>query len=412
MEMILLATTELITNISRSKTYPKYFDVIANNNKLYLSIQPKNWTAQMFYELPFIQFDIFTNVNGEYVRYTKNSISIHTYIPDIKTYPNTPVCCVIKNIPDTCVLCVTPVFDNNAIEARNDLIKNGIEDGDLWNTITQSFDISIGTTTTGEQFPINTIVSLPPISFTSNGTPLTGYSISGNMEITSKNLYNKDSTYDIVNNVYINKNTKQEQSLSTYELSYPIPVIEGMTYRWTFNAPDGQIHSAPTVGFYNNTGVMFDAAYHMDQITTFTFTVPSGCSYIRASVHKLSKDQAMLTEGSEEIDYESYTAKACGYSAKTGYLIDISVGSSGCSITLDEPLRKALDDSGVVDTISYPEKTLIRNVDVNGNALSHPTTETIATLPEISTASGSNTLTVDVRNELQPSAMSITGHIK
>ena len=407
-----MATTELITNISRSKTYPKYFDVIANNNKLYLSIQPKNWTAQMFYELPFIQFDIFTNVNGEYVRYTKNSISIHTYIPDIKTYPNTPVCCVIKNIPDTCVLCVTPVFDNNAIEARNDLIKNGIEDGDLWNTITQSFDISIGTTTTGEQFPINTIVSLPPISFTSNGTPLTGYSISGNMEITSKNLYNKDSTYDIVNNVYINKNTKQEQSLSTYELSYPIPVIEGMTYRWTFNAPDGQIHSAPTVGFYNNTGVMFDAAYHMDQITTFTFTVPSGCSYIRASVHKLSKDQAMLTEGSEEIDYESYTAKACGYSAKTGYLIDISVGSSGCSITLDEPLRKALDDSGVVDTISYPEKTLIRNVDVNGNALSHPTTETIATLPEISTASGSNTLTVDVRNELQPSAMSITGHIK
>lgn len=138
-----MATTELITNISRSKTYPKYFDVIANNNKLYLSIQPKNWTAQMFYELPFIQFDIFTKVNGEYVRYTKNSISIHTYIPDIKTYPNTPVCCVIKNIPDTCVLCVTPVFDNNAIEARNDLIRNGIEDGDLWNTTTDSFNIDI-----------------------------------------------------------------------------------------------------------------------------------------------------------------------------------------------------------------------------------------------------------------------------
>ena len=208
------------------------------------------------------------------------------------------------------------------------------------------------------------------------------------------------------------ENTKQVQSLSTYELSYPIPVIEGMTYRWTFNTSDGQKHSAPTVGFYNSAGEMFDVAQHPNEITTFTFTIPSGCAYIRASVFKLSKDQAMLTEGSEEIDYESYTAKACGYMAKTEYFIDISVGGNDYTIALDEPLRKALDDSGVVDTISYPEKTLTRNVDVNGNALSSPTTETISTLPEIATASGSNTLTVDVRNELQPSAMSITGHIK
>lgn len=412
MEMILLATTELITNISRSKTYPKYFDVTANNNKLYLSIQPKNWTAKMFYELPFIQFDIFTKVNGEYVRYTKNSISIHTYIPDIKTYPNTPVCCVIKNIPDTCVLCVTPVFDNNAIEARNDLIRNGIEDGDLWNTITQSFDISIGTTTTGEQFPINTIVSLPPISFTSNGTPLTGYSISGNMEIISKNLYNKDSTYGVTDGMFINKSTRQEQGLATYEISYPIPVKIGKTYRWTFNETTGQDHTNPTVGFFDDTDTMIGVAQHPDMITSFTFTIPSGCTYIRASVFKSLRGQAMLTEGSEEIDYEPYAAKACGYSSDTDYLIDISVGSNDYTITLGEPLRKALDDSGAVDTISYPEKTVTRNVDVNGNALSSPITETISTLPEIATTSGSNTLTIDVQNELQPSAMSITGHIK
>lgn len=412
MEMILLEITELITNISRSKTYPKYFDVIANNNKLYLSIQPKNWTAQMFYELPFIQFDIFTKVNGEYVRYTKNSISIHTYIPDIKTYPNTPVCCVIKNIPDTCVLCVTPVFDNNAIEARNDLIRNGIEDGDLWNTITQSFDISIGTTTTGEQFPINTIVSLPPISFTSNGTPLTGYSISGNMKIISKNLYDKDSTYGVTDGMFINKSTRQEQGLATYEISYPIPVKIGKTYRWTFNEATGQDHTNPTVGFFDDTDTMIGVAQHADMVTSFTFTIPSGCAYIRASVFKSLRGQAMLTEGSEEIDYEPYAAKACGYSSDTDYLIDISVDSNDYTITLDEPLRKALDDSGAVDTISYPEKTVTRNVDVNGNALSSPITETISTLPEIATTSGSNTLTIDVQNELQPSAMSITGHIK
>lgn len=144
--MILLATTELITNISRSKTYPKYFDVAATNNKLYITIQPNNWTPQMFYELPFIQIDIFTIVDGEYVKYTKNSISLHTYIPDVTTYPSTPVTCVIKCVPDICTLRITPIFDNNAIEARNDLIRNGIEDGSIWDTITQSFDIIIGTT--------------------------------------------------------------------------------------------------------------------------------------------------------------------------------------------------------------------------------------------------------------------------
>ena len=138
-----MATTQLLSGISRSETYPKYVDVAISKNSGYISITPDDWTAQMFYELPFIKFDIYTRVNSKYVKYTKNSISVHTFGQELMSYPNTPVCYSLKNIPQTFTIAITPVFDTSAVKARNDLIINGIESGDLWNTTTDSFNIDI-----------------------------------------------------------------------------------------------------------------------------------------------------------------------------------------------------------------------------------------------------------------------------
>lgn len=109
-----------------------------------------------------------------------------------------------------------------------------------------------------------------------------------------KNLYDYTRTDGVKYGYFINKRSQQEQALSSYEISYPIAVTVGQQYRWTFNAEDGVKHSNPTVGFYDDTDTMFSIALHPDEITTFTFTVPEGCTYIRASVYKATKEQASL----------------------------------------------------------------------------------------------------------------------
>ena len=142
------------------------------------------------------------------------------------------------------------------------------------------------------------------IVFRGYGLPVDSYQFFGNM-YKSPNLYDKDRTYDVMDGKYINKNTQAITSLRTYELSYPIPVTPGKTYWWTFNESDGQIHSAPTIGYYNSSDELIGAASHTNNITVFSFTPPSGCVYVRASVFKSAKNQAMLTE-SAPTSYEEY----------------------------------------------------------------------------------------------------------
>ena len=54
----------IISSISRSDTFPKQIPITITGNKGYISIETTNWTPQMFYELPIIQFDIYADING------------------------------------------------------------------------------------------------------------------------------------------------------------------------------------------------------------------------------------------------------------------------------------------------------------------------------------------------------------
>jgi hypothetical protein len=130
----------LLTKIKRSDTFPYMVKVTANTNSGYISIMTDNWTPQMFYELPSIKFDIYVDENSVKSKYNPISINLDTYTGDIV---DEKICSRILNVPENCYIYITPLFDNNAIAARNMLIENGIEEGTLWDTKTDTFPIDI-----------------------------------------------------------------------------------------------------------------------------------------------------------------------------------------------------------------------------------------------------------------------------
>ena len=215
----------------------------------------------------------------------------------------------------------------------------------------------------GSGFPVITLYGISPFVFLGDGSRLTSWSIIGNLEQSgtpvqgspafpqecgdeTQNLYDKTITDGVTNGYYINKNTQQEQALSTYEISYQISVTAGQTYKWTFNNSDGQTHSAPTVGYYDSTDTMIGVANHANSVTEFEFTVPAGCTYIRASVYKSKKDQAMLTLAT----------------AEQGAYIPITFNSVTQRVRLDEPIRKIGNHVDVLSSDGTETGTATREI--------------------------------------------------
>lgn len=137
-----MATT-LISSILRSETYPKEIQISASKNKAYLSLTVNNWTEKMFYELPYVKFDVYTKSGTTDLRYLTASKTIPTYNPIFPLSVGMSISFELVDIPASCYLHIMPVFDDDSIAARNALIANGIEDGTEWDTLTDSFDITI-----------------------------------------------------------------------------------------------------------------------------------------------------------------------------------------------------------------------------------------------------------------------------
>ena len=135
---------ELITSISRSDTIPIVKQLSVSSSKGRITLDVSSFTPRMFYELPAIRFEIYTETNGTRVKYNTSDNVIKTYHPEL--FPDCDKVAVpIKNIPEDCYIYITPIFDNDAVAARNMLIENGIESGEIWdNALTQTFPITIG----------------------------------------------------------------------------------------------------------------------------------------------------------------------------------------------------------------------------------------------------------------------------
>ena len=170
---------ELLTQIKRSDNFPYIVHLTSTNNKGYISIDTHDWTAQMFYELPSIKFDIYVDKGGERSKYNPVSYVVDTYTGLVN---GTMTSMQIKNLPEDCYIYIYPIFDKEAIMARNALIKNGIEDGDIWTSETDTFDLELAYLEGHDDvYPITTITGTSPLSFKSLGGDLSAWSIAGNM---------------------------------------------------------------------------------------------------------------------------------------------------------------------------------------------------------------------------------------
>ena len=118
-------------------------------NKGFFSIITIDWTPQMFYELPSIVVELYVDKDNTKIKTPLFSRVIKTYDERFITGTAFPHTINVYNVPEDCYLKITPCFDNNAISARNELIRNGIEDGPIWDSITTSFDIIVEYSTGG-----------------------------------------------------------------------------------------------------------------------------------------------------------------------------------------------------------------------------------------------------------------------
>ena len=176
--------------IKRSDKYVDY-NISATNNRGYITIDTSDWINKpwMFYELPALKFEIYTETDGELVKYKNFTREIRTYNPVYSPLGVLNVTIDIRNVPEEFILRITPIFDNDAIAARNMLIENGIEDGDIWGSDqdvpTQLFNLDLEfIECEGEYVPPTheeTITGVPPITFDgSTGEPLVSWTILGN----------------------------------------------------------------------------------------------------------------------------------------------------------------------------------------------------------------------------------------
>ena len=180
-----MSTQTLVESISRSDTFPIVVQVSADSNKGYITVTSSNFTPQMFYELPAIKFEIYTDVNGTKVKLKNFCKTVNTYSPVLSD--DVSISVPVDNVPESFYMYITPMFDGESIAARNMLIENGIESGDLWDTPTDDFSISIDfeavESSGGGGTPEQTITTdgTPPLSFESNGSAASAYSITGDM---------------------------------------------------------------------------------------------------------------------------------------------------------------------------------------------------------------------------------------
>lgn len=138
-----MAQTTILSSISNTDGIVTS-NITASNNCGTLSlILTQIWTKQMLFELPNLNFTILYNGTV----YTDFNVNMETI--NIRTNKDTdsdlnvePYSIAIYNIPSSFELVVTPMFDRNAVNAHNELIDNGIEDGALW-THSDTFPIKI-----------------------------------------------------------------------------------------------------------------------------------------------------------------------------------------------------------------------------------------------------------------------------
>ena len=190
-------------------------------------------------------------------------------------------------------------------------------------------------------FPVKTISGVPPISFKSDGSALTAWSISGNMtqsgtptptvpiqpeecgERTANLFYKKLSGANINANGIITTN-------GSFDL-FIAKVVEGETY--SVSGVSGNM------AFFVNEPQLNSQSYNGSRESIVSpVTIPQGVNY---AAYRTEHDvnTAMLNTGSTALPYEPF-----------GYALPITLAGQTQTIYLPEPLRKIGDYADVVNS--------------------------------------------------------------
>ncbi len=320
--------------IKRSDKYVDY-NISATNNRGYITIDTSDWINKpwMFYELPSLKFEIYTETGGELVKYQNFTREIRTYNPVYSPLGVLNVTIDIRNVPEEFILRITPIFDNDAVNARNMLIENGIEDGEIWGSDqdvpTQLFNLNLEfIECDGEYVPPippvpptheETITGVPPITFDgSTGEPLVSWTILGNSSqsgtpspdnitmpefvgIKTANLFDKNAP-DRTTTGYI-KSDGSIQSSTSFSTSGYIQISGFETI--TLSGYGGG--NEPAYCLYDSSKEYISGSAYIGR-GTVVLTVGTA-AFIRMSYRNTAVDTTMLNAGSPALPYEPFGYK-------------------------------------------------------------------------------------------------------
>ena len=330
--------------INRTDQYAE-FNVSAPSNRGYITIDTSSWIDKpwMFYELPALKFEIYTESDGEVIKYKNFVREIRTYNPVYSPIGVLNVTIDIRNVPEEFTLRVIPIFDNDSISARNMLIENGIEDGEIWgkdqDIPTQSFDLDIEfIECTGEYIPPipptheeTVTFTEPPYTFDhSDGSHIISLTIKGNGQQNGtpspQNILPFDGTGERTGNL-LDYNVlfgDNPDRTSTYFIYYKIVLEPNTQYTMITNVPNFQIDECPYMFGTQNVMTAANDSVYPNEPKTITSnsdgSVFIACRIIPSSnperyVKKQSFDNGtyyiMLNTGSTALPYEPY-----GYAVK------------------------------------------------------------------------------------------------
>lgn len=132
-----MAEQIILTNVSRSTSYPQWIPISAPNScgTITLKLDSESYTEQMIFELPSITINIYTLVDGVYSFFNSRALCIDS------TNFEQPITSVITDIPTSCILSITPNFDDFALISHNHM--SGILTEDIWTNPTSEFPLQL-----------------------------------------------------------------------------------------------------------------------------------------------------------------------------------------------------------------------------------------------------------------------------
>ena len=143
-----MVTVMLLTEILRKGAFPIVIPIIEELKNNYITLTPFDWIAMMYYELPRIEFKLYTFNKSLYKSDIYFDKVVDTYHPIFPLDLDQSYCFDIPDIVQNSFLSISPLFDENSIKARNELITKGVEEGEIWSSGTAIFPISISLTST------------------------------------------------------------------------------------------------------------------------------------------------------------------------------------------------------------------------------------------------------------------------